>query len=113
MVRSNYSFYIETEKDNSVQSKFGSAIISEIKVFYYALEITLISVGRFEASKAAETQNGEAAVGSLDNINTAYMEYKNNSYDTNSGWKQASDTTTVYTYGLDISKVDEKNIARF
>lgn len=48
------------------------------------------------------------------NVNTAYLDYNNNPYENPVGdekptWKTASDTATVYTYGL---KVDRKAIPK-
>lgn len=44
------------------------------------------------------------------NQNTAYLDYNNNPYESSTAldlsWKTAQDTATVYTYGIDISKVD-------
>lgn len=42
------------------------------------------------------------------NRNIAYLDYNNNPYETapNLSWKTAQDSATVYTYGIDISKVD-------
>ncbi len=52
--------------------------------------------------------NGSAGLGQPGNTNTAYLVYSNNPYDANS-WQSKEDTATVYTYGLDISKVDADN----
>lgn len=54
------------------------------------------------------TLNGTADVGAPGNINTAYLDYTNNPY-TETSWQSQSDSATVYTYGLDISKVDADN----
>lgn len=44
------------------------------------------------------------------NQNTAYLDYNNNPYESSTApglsWETAQDTATVYTYGIDISKVD-------
>lgn len=50
--------------------------------------------------------NGDAALGADGNVNTAYLEYSNDPYTENS-WKTQTDSAKVYTYGLDISKVDK------
>lgn len=47
--------------------------------------------------------NSEAALGETGNVNTAYLDY---GQDDNS-WKMYSDSANVYTYGLDVNKVDE------
>lgn len=51
------------------------------------------------------TLNGTADVGAPGNTNTAYLDYTNNPY-TQTSWQSQDDSATVYTYGLDISKVD-------
>lgn len=48
------------------------------------------------------------------NVNTAYLDYNNNPYENPVGdekptWKTASDTATVYTYGIKVTKTDDKN----
>ena len=54
------------------------------------------------------TLNGTADVGASGNTNTAYLDYTNNPY-TETSWQSQDDSATVYTYGLDISKVDADN----
>ena len=51
------------------------------------------------------TLNSDAALGESGNVNTAVLDYSNNPYVATS-WKSKDDSATVYTYGLDISKVD-------
>lgn len=46
------------------------------------------------------------------NRNTAYLDYNNNPYEPNStSWETAEDLATVYTYGIQVSKVDDKGQA--
>ncbi len=52
--------------------------------------------------------NEKAVLGKTGNSNNAVLDYSNNPYDTNS-WQTKDDKATVYTYGLDISKVDKSN----
>lgn len=56
--------------------------------------------------KYTGTINGDAVV-TDGNTNTATLRYNNNPYDTNSYINGDDDTTTVYTYGLKITKVNE------
>lgn len=43
------------------------------------------------------------------NQNTAYLDYNNNPYEaTATSWQTASDTATVYTYGIKVTKTDDK-----
>ena len=58
------------------------------------------------------TLNGKAELGNSGNENTAYLDYSNNPY-TETSWQSKSDKATVYTYGLDISKVDKKDNNNF
>lgn len=50
-----------------------------------------------------------AAEGDTGNVNTAYLDYNNNPYETtpNKTWKTKEATATVYTYGIKVKKVDE------
>ena len=52
-----------------------------------------------------------AAVGNTGNVNTAYLDYNNNPYETTTDktWKTKEATATVYTYGIKVKKVDEEN----
>lgn len=52
----------------------------------------------------------KAVLGATGNVNTAYLDYSNDPYVKDSLTSQ-DDSATVYTYGLDISKVDKKNTA--
>lgn len=58
------------------------------------------------------TLNDSAVLGTDGNVNTAYLEYSNNPY-TSTSWKTQTDSAKVYTYGLDISKVDKDNHETF
>lgn len=52
-----------------------------------------------------------AAGGGTGNVNTAYLDYNNNPYETTAikTWKTKEATATVYTYGIKVKKVDEGN----
>ena len=52
--------------------------------------------------------NKAAVVGGDGNINQAYLDYNNNPY-VDGSWKSDEDQVTVYTYGMEIAKVDEDN----
>ena len=52
------------------------------------------------------TLNGNAVLGETGNVNNAYLDYSNNPY-TQTDWESKSDSAKVYTYGMDISKVDK------
>jgi len=52
--------------------------------------------------------NINAAIGEEGNINNAFVDYNNNPYDLES-WNTDSDHATVYTYGMNVLKVDEAN----
>lgn len=53
------------------------------------------------------TLNENAAIGEEGNPNTAYLEFSNNPYDSNSTGKTAEDKVIVFTYQLTVNKVDE------
>ncbi len=51
------------------------------------------------------------------NVNTAYLDYNNNPYENPVGdekptWKTASDTATVYTYGIKVTKTDDEDASK-
>ena len=50
--------------------------------------------------------NGNGVVGEAGNKNHAFLDYNNNPY-TKASWNTDEDETTVYTYGMKISKIDE------
>lgn len=52
--------------------------------------------------------NGNAVVGEEGNPNKARLIYNNNPYD-NASWKDIPDEVKVYTYGLKVNKVDERD----
>lgn len=56
--------------------------------------------------------NGDAVLGTSGNVNNACLDYSNNPYAAGS-WEEKRDRAAVYTYGLDISKVDKKNNKNF
>ncbi|MFR9310065.1 SpaH/EbpB family LPXTG-anchored major pilin [Hydrogeniiclostridium mannosilyticum] len=51
--------------------------------------------------------NENAAVSNTGNVNGVHLEYSNNPYDEDS-YKDTTDKVTVFTYGLDISKVNKE-----
>ena len=61
------------------------------------------------------TLNSNAVIGSAGNPNAVYLEYSNNQYqsgnteETNETGKTAEDTVIVFTYKVEINKVDEDN----
>ena len=57
---------------------------------------------------ATLAQNTNTVIGGTGNTNTAYLDYSNNPYDANSIQTQ-TDSTKVYTYGLEVSKVDKSD----
>lgn len=56
--------------------------------------------------------NGNAVLGTSGNVNNAYLDYSNNPYVAES-WKDKTDSAVVYTYGIDISKVDKGDHENF
>lgn len=78
---------------------------NRIRVVYTATANAKIDVvGDGEGAEKNETGN----------VNTAYLDYNNNPYENPVGnaeptWKTASDTATVYTYGIKVTKTDDKD----
>lgn len=56
--------------------------------------------------------NGNAVLGTSGNVNNAYLDYSNNPY-VAENWKDKTDSAAVYTYGIDISKVDKADHGNF
>lgn len=52
--------------------------------------------------------NKDAVAGQNGNPNKAILDYNNNPYD-NTSWKEKPDEVKVYTYGLKVTKVNNKN----
>ena len=57
---------------------------------------------------ATLAQNTNTVIGGTGNTNTAYLDYSNNPYDAESLQTQ-TDSTKVYTYELDVSKIDKSD----
>ena len=43
------------------------------------------------------------------NLNTAYLDYSNNPYNTINTWKSVDDDANVYSYGIKVDKVDQEH----
>lgn len=56
------------------------------------------------------TLNSNAVIGTGGNLNTAYLDYSNNPYTTNS-YKTKTDSVKYYSYGAEVTKVDKDNHA--
>lgn len=81
------------ERDASFTLDFDYAVIKS----YESLKISYDTI-----------LNEKAVVGESGNENNVYLDYSNNPYDKESYYTD-EDKTIVYTYGIKISKVDEKN----
>lgn len=58
------------------------------------------------------TVNKDAVIGNTGNANTAYLDYSNDPYASTESWKNYDASTTVYSFGFDLTKVDKKtNVA--
>lgn len=60
----------------------------------------------YKASLIRDATPVSVNMGAEGNKNNAYLIYKNNPYD-HSSWQIQESSTTVYTYGIEISKVDK------
>lgn len=74
----------------------------------FSLYFTYDKISAYSSLKITyEAMLNEAAnIGTDGNTNNAYLDYNNNPYVENS-WKSDDDTATVYTYGMEVKKVDE------
>lgn len=43
------------------------------------------------------------------NVNTAYLDYSNNPYGSSESWESVDDDANVYSYGIKVDKVDQKD----
>lgn len=57
------------------------------------------------------TVNKDAVIGNTGNANTAYLDYSNNPYASPETWESFNSSTTVYSFGFDLTKVDKKTNA--
>ena len=75
----------------------------------FALSFDYDKIKSYESIKVTYSAvlNKDAVTGADGNQNTAYLDYNNNPYQADS-WKTKDDETTVYTYGIEVVKVDEK-----
>ena len=79
----------------------------------FALSFDYDKIKSYESIKVTYSAvlNKDAVTGADGNQNTAYLDYNNNPYQTTS-WKTKDDETTVYTYGIEVVKVDEKETTK-
>lgn len=89
---------------NNIAALYSDSGYRKIKVTYQADITSSIAV------KESENDSLE------NNTNTAYLDYNNNPYEkptegAKPSWKTDSDTATVYTYGIKVTKVDATNTA--
>ncbi len=54
------------------------------------------------------TVNKDAVIGNAGNANTAYLDYSNDPYANPETWEGYESSTTVYSFGFDLTKVDKK-----
>ncbi len=86
------TYYSQTSSDHSFTLTFNGIQLAD----YSSLKITY-----------SATANSGIAIND-GNVNTATLKYNNNPYITDE-WKEKTSTQTVYTYGLDLTKVDKNN----
>lgn len=86
------TYYSQTSSDHSFTLTFNGVQLAD----YSSLKITY-----------SATANSTVAIND-GNVNTATLKYNNNPYISDE-WKEKTSTETVYTYGLDLTKVDKNN----
>lgn len=90
-----------TRPNNGVASSFTLSFAYDKISSYEKIRVTYSAV-----------LNGDAVLGTLGNVNNAHLDYSNNPYVAES-WKDKTDSAVVYTYGIDISKVDKGDHENF
>lgn len=80
----------------------------------FTLSFAYDKISRYEKIRVTYSAvlNGDAVLGTLGNVNNAHLDYSNNPYVAES-WKDKTDSAVVYTYGIDISKVDKGDHENF
>lgn len=80
----------------------------EDKIVSFALDFDYSAISEYESLKITYDAllNEKSVVGEAGNGNIALLDYSSNPYSANS-YSTDGDETTVYTYGMKISKVDE------
>lgn len=68
---------------------------------------TKIKVTYTATVNAAITVKTASSTELTNNINNAYLDYNNNPYNTNATWQTKTATATVYSYGIEVKKVDK------
>lgn len=86
--------------------------IINIRESYSKIKITYTATAN-ENIKVVGDSEGQYT-NTTGNQNTAYLDYNNNPYEVPATgetltWKTASDTATVYTYGIKVTKTDDKD----
>jgi len=95
--------------ENGFETETVRPFDTEEKEVGFALDFDYDVIGEYENLRITYQAviNEKAVVGGNGNINKAFLDYNNNPYVVDS-WNTDSDETTVYTYGMKISKVDEE-----
>lgn len=68
---------------------------------------TKIKVTYTATVNAAITVKTASSTELTNNINNAYLDYNNNPYNTTATWQTKTATATVYSYGIEVKKVDK------
>ena len=96
--------------ENGFETETVRPVDTEEKEVGFALDFDYDVIGAYENLRIAYQTviNENAVVGENGNINKAFLDYNNNPYVVDS-WNTDTDETTVYTYGMKVSKIDEDN----
>lgn len=81
-----------------------SNIVDIYEAGYTKVKVTYTATANAEIDVVDNNNN------TTGNVNTAYLDYNNNPYETPvATWETDYDTATVYTYGIKVTKTDDKN----
>ena len=98
-------YTVVTDAEKLTDGCTFEVIITDLKKVSVATTSSSVITVEYNA-----TLNDNAEIGSTGNPNTAYLEFSNNPYGDGTG-KTTRDTVIVFTYEIDVNKVDESGAA--
>lgn len=104
-----------TQTVTKAQRHDGSDVSFNLKFDYDKLHTTGAPQTRFDKIRVVytATANGSIQLVSTNsgkvNVNTAYLDYNNNPYGDADSWESVNDDANVYSYGIKVDKVDQKD----
>ena len=112
---------LNNDSNTTYYTKTANRPIAGNPAVSFNLDFDYDSIKSYSKIRVVYTATADASIkvigqndNSAGNQNTAYLDYNNNPYELlNPSWETAQDTATVYTYGIDISKVDADKVSTY